>query len=37
MYQLIEDLLDSGVDPRHILYFSFDARIQDPLDILSEY
>ncbi len=37
LYQLIEELLKSGVDPKHVLYFSFDEVIEDPIKVLEEY
>jgi predicted AAA+ superfamily ATPase len=37
IYQLIEDLLKEGTDPRHILYFSFDKAIKEPLEIFETY
>ena len=30
-------MLKSGVDPKNILYFSFDEAIEDPVKILEEY
>ncbi len=37
LYQLIEELLKSGVDPKHVLYFSFDEVVEDPIKVLEEY
>lgn len=37
MYQTINHLIREGVDPKHLLYFSFDERISDPLTILDSY
>ena len=37
MYQLIEELLKKGINPKHILYFSFDEKIGDPIKILKQY
>ncbi|MDI6826254.1 MAG: ATP-binding protein [Candidatus Aenigmarchaeota archaeon] len=37
IYQLIEELLNRGIDPKNILYFSFDELVEDPLKILEEY
>ncbi len=37
MFQLIDDLLKENVDPRRILYFSFDVKIEDITDILSSF
>lgn len=37
MYQLIEELLNRGVNPRNILYFSFDESVEDPVKILNVY
>ena len=36
MYQLIETLL-KNIKPQNILYFSFDERIKDPLEVLKKY
>jgi len=36
-YQLIEELLKSGVNPKNILYFSFDEAVEDPIKVLEEY
>jgi predicted AAA+ superfamily ATPase len=35
-YQLIKDMIDK-IKPKHILYFSFDEKIEDPKKILDEY
>jgi predicted AAA+ superfamily ATPase len=35
--QLIDDLLKTGVDPRFILYFSFDEASSDVRDVLETY
>lgn len=37
MYQLMDYLIKSGIDPRHILYFSFDERRRDLEDVIREY
>jgi predicted AAA+ superfamily ATPase len=37
MFQLIDDLLRSGVEPRKILYFSFDEKVEDLTDILNVF
>ncbi len=37
IYQLIEELLKRGINPKNILYFSFDERIEDLVKILEEY
>jgi len=37
MYQLIQLLLDRGVDPRHIFYFSFDEEGVDIKEVLEAY
>lgn len=37
MFQLIQEILKKGTDPRKILYFSFDARVEDIFKILEEY
>ncbi len=37
MFQLIEELLNKGIDPRNILYFSFDELIFDLKDVLESY
>lgn len=37
MYQLIEELIKRNVDPKKILYFSFDEMIDDPIKILEAY
>jgi len=37
IYQLIEDLLKRGVNPEHILYFSFDKKTEEPVEILKLY
>ncbi|MGB9729247.1 MAG: ATP-binding protein [Thermoprotei archaeon] len=36
-YQLIEELLKNGVNPKNILYFSFDEVVEDPIKVLDEY
>jgi predicted AAA+ superfamily ATPase len=36
LYQLIEELLKKA-NPGHILYFNFDKRVQEPMEILSSY
>ena len=37
LYQLIQDLLNSGVDSRHILYFSFDEKVLNLKQLLNTY
>lgn len=37
IYQLIQELLGSGVDKEGILYFSFDQKSEELLDILQQY
>ncbi|MFO7991214.1 MAG: ATP-binding protein [Thermoplasmata archaeon] len=37
MYQLIDDLLDKGTPEDHILYFSFDKRVDSIEDIVKTY
>lgn len=37
MYQLIQDLLQSGAKPEKILYFSFDEKAESLLDLLKAY
>ena len=37
VYQLIEELLKRGVAPENILYFSFDKKIEEPIEILKLY
>ncbi|RLI94457.1 MAG: hypothetical protein DRO94_02880 [Candidatus Altiarchaeales archaeon] len=37
IHQLIEELLKRGVDPKHILYFSFDKLVEEPIEILKAY
>ena len=37
MYQIIENLIERGIDPKNILYFSFDRKIEDILEILKSY
>ncbi|MEM2282538.1 MAG: ATP-binding protein [Candidatus Hadarchaeales archaeon] len=37
MYQLIQELIKEGNDPKKILYFSFDEAVEEPLTILKEY
>ena len=36
MYQFIEHLINSGVDPKNILYFSFDEVLATQPDIIDE-
>ncbi len=36
-YQLINSLIEKGVNPKNILYFSFDEKIEDLKKILDEY
>jgi predicted AAA+ superfamily ATPase len=35
-YQLIQDLI-KRIEPKHILYFSFDEKVEEPKRILDEY
>ncbi len=37
MYQMVEDLINSGVNPENVLYFSFDEKTERPLDVLDKY
>ncbi|MEM3402397.1 MAG: ATP-binding protein [Candidatus Hadarchaeales archaeon] len=37
MYQLIEELMKEGVNPKKILYFSFDEAVEEPISVLKEY
>ncbi len=37
MYQLIDYLLKSGIDKKHILYFTFDEKIASLKELLEEY
>ncbi|MCD6478471.1 MAG: ATP-binding protein [Candidatus Diapherotrites archaeon] len=37
IYQLIDELLKKGISPEHILYFSFDKRVDEPIEILKAY
>lgn len=37
MYQIIEKLLNNKINPQNILYFSFDEKIEDMLNILNNY
>jgi predicted AAA+ superfamily ATPase len=37
MFQLIDRLLEQGVDPRTLLYFTFDERSMDLREIIREY
>ena len=37
MYQIIENLIERGIDSKKILYFSFDRKIEDILEILKSY
>ena len=37
LYQLIQHLIDSDIDPLHILYFSFDEKVTDINEILRVY
>ncbi|MEM2866809.1 MAG: ATP-binding protein [Candidatus Hadarchaeales archaeon] len=37
MFQTIRHLLREGIPPRHLLYFSFDERVSDPLQVLDLY
>ena len=37
MFQLIERLIKSGVEPRKIFYFSFDERVEDLFELLNTY
>jgi predicted AAA+ superfamily ATPase len=36
-YQLIKDLIENGVKPTNIIYFSFDEKVEDLKKILDEY
>jgi len=37
LYQLIDELIISKTNPENILYFSFDEKVESPLDVLKEY
>jgi len=37
LYQLIEELLNSKVNPENIFYFSFDEKLEEPLDVMKRY
>lgn len=37
MYQLIEEIISSGTNPRNVLYFSFDQKTNELLDVLQDY
>ena len=37
MYKTIDDLIKNGVNPLHIMYFSFDEKIEGIEKIISEY
>ncbi len=37
LYQTMEHLISSGVDPLNILYYSFDIALGNPLEILKSY
>lgn len=37
MYQIINHLLDGGVEPTNIVYFSFDERVDELADVLDTY
>jgi hypothetical protein len=37
IYQLIDELLKQGTNPHHILYFSFDKAIKEPIEIFEAY
>ncbi|NPA39735.1 MAG: AAA family ATPase, partial [Thermodesulfobacteria bacterium] len=37
MYQLIDHLLKSGIDKKHIFYFTFDEKIASLKELLEEY
>jgi len=37
MYKTIDDLIKNGVNPLHIIYFSFDEKIEGIEKIISEY
>ncbi len=37
LYQLINTLLQQGTNPKTILYFSFDEKVEEPLTLLEEY
>ncbi len=36
MYQLIKKLLDRGINAKNIIYFNFDKRIEEPIEIFKE-
>ncbi|HDJ89108.1 MAG TPA: ATP-binding protein [Thermoprotei archaeon] len=36
-YQLIQELLKRGVNPKNILYFTFDEMVENPINVLKEY
>jgi predicted AAA+ superfamily ATPase len=36
-YQIIHDLIGKGTDPRNILYFSFDEKVEDLRDVIKIY
>ena len=37
MYQAIEHLISSGTEPKNILYFTFDERVEEVLDVFKEF
>ena len=37
IYQLVEKLLKKKVNPKNILYFSFDEVVEDPVKVLEMY
>jgi len=37
IYQLIEEILKKRIDPKKILYFTFDEMIKEPMEIFEEY
>ncbi|MCL5101104.1 MAG: ATP-binding protein [Candidatus Parvarchaeota archaeon] len=37
LFQLIDELLSKGIDPKNILYFSFDELVFDLKDVLDSY
>lgn len=37
IYQLIDELLKRNVNPKNILYFSFDELVEDPIKVLEAY
>ncbi len=37
LYQIMDHLINSGVDPLNLLYYSFDIALGNPLEILKSY